>query len=218
MPALSEMPIDSAPTAEPADPKPGLIKRMYDWCMAQAHTPRALATMNVVSFAESSFFPIPPDPLLIALCYAEPKKWWRFAAWCTLSSVLGGILGYFLGVFFEPFVRQLLPMLGVSDPDGKFAMVQAFYNKWGFLALSAKSLTPIPFKIFTIASGVLHFNFGLFVAGATLGRAIRFFLVAGLIRLFGERVRPFIEKQLALVVTIFFLVIILGFVALKFLH
>jgi membrane protein YqaA with SNARE-associated domain len=109
-------------------------------------------------------------------------------------------------------------MLGVSDPEAKFAMVQAFYDKWGFLALSAKSLTPIPFKIFTIASGVLHYNFGLFVAGATLGRSIRFFLVAGLIRAFGERVRPFIEKQLALVVTIFFVVIVLGFVALKFLR
>jgi membrane protein YqaA with SNARE-associated domain len=213
------MPPESAPVAVPAaTPKPGLIKRLYDWCMAQAHTPRAVTVMNVVSFAESSFFPIPPDPLLIALCYANPKKWWRYAVWCTLSSVLGGMLGYYLGVQFEPFVRKLLPMLGVSDPDAKFAMVQAFYNKWGFLALSAKSLTPIPFKIFTIASGVLHYNFGLFVAGATLGRSIRFFLVAGLIRAFGERVRPFIEKQLALVVVIFFVVIVLGFVALNFLR
>jgi len=213
------MPPESAPLVEPAAvPKPGLIKRLYDWCMAQAHTPRAVTVMNVVSFAESSFFPIPPDPLLIALCYANPKKWWRYAVWCTISSVLGGMLGYYLGVQFEPLVRKLLPMLGVSDPDAKFAMVQAFYNKWGFLALSAKSLTPIPFKIFTIASGVLHYNFGLFVAGATLGRSIRFFLVAGLIRAFGERVRPFIEKQLALVVTIFFVAVVLGFVALKFLR
>ena len=209
------------PTDAPVDPrkeKPGLIKRLYDWCMAQAHTPRAVTTMNAVSFAESSFFPIPPDPLLIALCYANPAKWWRYAAWCTLYSVLGGILGYYLGLQFEPFVRKLLPMLGVTNPDAKFVMVQAFYDKWGFLALTAKSLTPIPFKIFTVASGVLHYNFPLFVAGATLGRAIRFFLVAGLIRLFGEKVRPFIEKQLALVVTIFFVVIVLGFVALRFLR
>jgi len=213
------MPPESAPVAVPAaTPKPGLIKRLYDWCMAQAHTPRAVTVMNVVSFAESSFFPIPPDPLLIALCYANPKKWWRYAVWCTISSVLGGMLGYYFGVQFEPLVRKILPMLGVSDPDAKFAMVQAFYNKWGFLALTAKSLTPIPFKIFTIASGVLHYNFGLFVAGATLGRSIRFFLVAGLIRAFGERVRPFIEKQLALVVTIFFVAVVLGFVALKFLR
>jgi membrane protein YqaA with SNARE-associated domain len=208
----------SSDSAAAAAPKPGFIKRMYDWCMAQAHTPRAVTTMNVVSFAESSFFPIPPDPLLIALCYANPQKWWRYAVWCTVSSVLGGMLGYYLGIQFEPFVRKLLPMLGVTDPDVKFAMVQAFYDKWGFLALSAKSLTPIPFKIFTIASGVLHYNFGLFVAGAALGRSIRFFLVAGLIRAFGERVRPFIEKQLALVVTVFFLAIVLGFVALKFLR
>ena len=213
------MPSESTPAPVAAVvPKPGLLKRLYDWCMAQAHTPRALTTMNAVSFAESSFFPIPPDPLLIALCYANPAKWWRYAAWCTLYSVLGGILGYYLGLQFEPFVRKLLPMLGVADPDAKFAMVQAFYDKWGFLALTAKSLTPIPFKIFTIASGVLHYNFAYFVAGAALGRAIRFFLVAGLIRAFGERVRPFIEKQLALVVTIFFVVIVLGFVALKFLR
>ena len=216
MRARSEMSSEIAPAAAPVARKRGWLQRMYDWCMAQAHTPRALATMNVVSFAESSFFPIPPDPLLIALCYAEPKKWWRFAAWCTVSSVLGGMLGYALGVYAEPLVHKLLPMLGISDPDAKFAMVQHFYDKWGFLALSAKSLTPIPFKVFTIASGVLHYNFALFIAGATLGRSIRFFLVAGLIRLFGERVRPFIEKQLAWLVLIFFVLIVLGFVALKY--
>lgn len=209
---------DSAPVAAPEAPRRGWIQRLYDWCMAQAHTPRALATMNVVSFAESSFFPIPPDPLLMALCYAEPKKWWRFAAWCTVSSVLGGILGYYIGVAAEPLARSLLSMLGISNLDAKFAMVQAFYDKWGFLALSVKSLTPIPFKVFTIASGILHYNFGLFIAGATIGRSIRFFLVAGLIRAFGERIRPFIEKQLPLLVTIFFVLIILGFVALKFLR
>src|SRR5450432_4159935 len=95
------------PTDVPVSPtakKPGLIKRLYDWCMAQAHTPRAVMTMNAVSFVESSFFPIPPDPLLIALCYANPAKWWRYAAWCTLYSVLGGMLGYYLGLQFEPFV------------------------------------------------------------------------------------------------------------------
>ncbi len=211
--------MDVTPTTPAAAAPPaGMMKRLYDWCMLQAHTRRGVMTMNIVSFAESSFFPIPPDPLLIALCYANPARWWRFALHCTLWSVLGGLLGYYLGVAFEPLVRKLLPYVGVKDVDAGIATVRFYYDKWGFLALTAKSLTPIPFKIFTIASGVLHFNLGLFIAGATLGRAIRFFLVAGLIRAFGERIRPFIERQLGLIIIVFFAVIVLGFVALKFLR
>ncbi len=215
---MTSEPSTTAPTPSADAPRPGAMKRLYLWCMEQAKTPRGLLTMNAVSFAESSFFPIPPDPLLIALCYANPARWWRYALHCTLWSVLGGLLGYALGVAFEPLVRKLLPYVGVANVDAGIATVKAFYDKWGFLALSVKSLTPVPFKIFTIASGVLHYHLGLFIAGATLGRSIRFFLVAGLICAFGERVRPFIERQLGLVITVFFLVVVLGFVALKFLH
>ncbi len=205
-------------TSTPPAKRPGLVRRTYDWTMVQAGTPRGLTTMNAVSFAESSFFPIPPDPLLIALCYARPERWWRYALHCTLWSVLGGMLGYGLGVFAEPFVRQMLGWLGIANVDEAFRTMKSFTDRWGFLALSVKSLTPIPFKVFTIGAGVFRFDFGLFVLGATLGRAVRFFLVAGLIRAFGERIRPFIEKQLTLVIVGFFVVVAAGFVALKLLR
>ena len=112
----------------------------------------------------------------------------------------------------------MLKAVGVSDVEGKFSIVQGFYDKWGFLALIVKSLTPIPFKVFTIASGALHFDLLKFVVGAALGRALRFFLVSGLIRAFGERVRPWVEERIEWIILVFFVVLIGGFVALKFLH
>ncbi len=214
---MSPHPTPSEAATPPAR-RPNLLRRLYQWTVRWADTRWATPALGAVSFAESSFFPIPPDPLLMANCYANPRRWWQQAAWCTLASVLGGLLGYWLGYAFRPAAVSLLGYVGVSDVEGKFAVVQGFYDKWGFLALIVKSLTPIPFKVFTIASGALHFDLGLFVLGATLGRALRFFLVAGLIRAFGERVRPWVEERIEWIIMIFFVVLVAGFVALKFIH
>lgn len=217
---------DPAPPTTPttavaaaAAPRPrNPLRSLYLWTVRWADTRWATPALAAVSFAESSFFPIPPDPLLMANCYARPRAWWQQAAWCTLASVLGGLLGYWLGYAFKPAAISLLRHVGVSDVEGKFAVVQGFYDRWGLLALIVKSLTPIPFKVFTIASGALHFDLLKFVVGATLGRALRFFLVAGLIRAFGERVRPWIERRIEVIILVFFVALIAGFVALKFLH
>jgi membrane protein YqaA with SNARE-associated domain len=215
---MENQPTLSTPVAADAPQPRNPLRRLYLWTVRWADTRWATPALVAVSFAESSFFPIPPDPLLMANCYAHPRRWWQQAAWCTLASVLGGLLGYWLGYEFRPAAESILRAVGVSDVAGKFAVVQGFYDKWGFLALVVKSLTPIPFKVFTIASGALHFDILKFILGAALGRALRFFLVAGLIRAFGERVRPWVEERIEWIIVVFFLILVAGFVALKFLH
>jgi membrane protein YqaA with SNARE-associated domain len=166
-----------------------------------------------VAFAEASCFPIPPDALLIPLALARPREAWRYAAICTVASVIGGALGYFIGyAVFDQFAQPLIRLYGYGD---RFAAFQALYAQYGLWVILIKGLTPIPYKIVTIASGAAHFNFWVFMAASIATRGMRFFLVAALLRLFGNPVRDFIERRLALVTGALAAGVIGGFLLLK---
>ncbi|NLY42291.1 MAG: DedA family protein [Desulfovibrionales bacterium] len=193
-----------------------MLRRMYAWTMHWAETPYALPALVALSFAESSFFPIPPDVLLIAICFSTPQRWARLALWCTVASVTGGMLGYALGWGLWDAVGQ--PLVHFYHGESVIETVQIWYQEYGFLGVFIAAVTPIPYKVFTIASGMMHFDLGLFFLASCLGRGLRFFLVAGLIRLFGSRIRPFLEKNFELAVSALVVLAVLGFAALKLIH
>lgn len=182
--------------------------------MRLAESPKALWALAAVSFAESSFFPIPPDPMLVPMVLAQRQKAWVFAAVCTVASVVGGIAGYFIGYGLEGVGRWLLSLY--AKPDS-MANLQAWYAEWGLWFILIKGLTPIPYKVVTIYSGLMGFDLKVFIAASVVTRGGRFFLVAGLLYYFGEPVREFIERRLTLVTTLFFVLVVGGFVALRYL-
>jgi len=192
-----------------------MLHRLYMRTLALAASPRAPWWLAIVSFAEASCFPIPPDALLIPMILARPDRAWRLAAVCTIGSVLGGALGYAIGYFvFDPLMRlPLAHVLFGSDPLGAF---QAWYARWGLAVILIKGLTPIPYKIVTIASGAAKFSFPAFMAASLVTRGARFFLVAALLRLFGTPVRDFIERRLTLVTSMLAAGIVGGFLVLRF--
>lgn len=182
--------------------------------MALAAKRGALWALAGVSFAESSVFPIPPDVLLIPMVLARPKAAWLVAAVCTAASVLGGLAGYAIGAyFFEAFGRDLLAFYGHLE---RFQSFQSRYNEWGAWIVAGAGLTPFPFKIITIASGVTRLDLALFVGASTLARGFRFFLEAGLLWYFGEPIRGFIERRLRWLVTAFFALLLGGFLLARF--
>jgi membrane protein YqaA with SNARE-associated domain len=191
-----------------------MLRRLYDWIMRLADSPRALPALFLVAFAESSFFPIPPDPMLVPMVLANRKKAWIFAGTCTLASVLGGILGYFIGYALEPLGRAILEFYG---QDGAMDDFHRRFAEWGLAIILIKGMTPIPYKVITIASGIAAFNLPVFIAASVATRGARFFLVAFLLYFYGEPVRGFIERRLTLVTTLFVLLVVGGFVALRYL-
>ncbi|MCJ8140858.1 YqaA family protein [Falsirhodobacter halotolerans] len=192
-----------------------MLRNIYDWTMRLASKRRADYALGAIAFAESSFFPIPPDALLVPMVLANRRKAARLAFLCTIMSVLGGILGYLIGRFlFEGLALPVLAFYGYTD---KFESFAAAYNDWGMWILVAGSLTPFPFKLVTIASGATGLNFTLFVVSSLLARGTRFFLVAGLIYAFGPSARDFIERRLALVFTAGLVALMGGFAVLTFL-
>jgi membrane protein YqaA with SNARE-associated domain len=191
-----------------------MLRRLYDWVMSLAASRHAPLGLFAISFAESSFFPIPPDVMLAPMVLAKPERAWRYAAICTLASVLGGILGYAIGFFLEQPAQQLLAMLGKPTA---LADAECWYARWGSWVIIAKGFTPIPFKLVTITSGLLHFNFPTFIAAATLTRAARFFLVALVVKKFGPTMLPIIEKRLALFAGILIALLVIGLTASHFL-
>src|SRR5208283_343050 len=168
-----------------------MLRRLYDRVLALAGSPRAGLWLAVVSFVESSFFPIPPDALLIPMVLARPDRAWRLAFVCTVASVAGGALGYLIG--YALFDVLAAPILRAYHYQDAFAAFQAKYAEWGLWVILIKGLTPIPYKIVTIASGAARFNFPLFMLASATTRGVRFFAVAGLLRRYGEPVRVFIE-------------------------
>jgi membrane protein YqaA with SNARE-associated domain len=193
-----------------------LIRALYDWTMRLAARPRATYALGAVSFAESSFFPIPPDALLLPMVLARPKKAWWLAFVCTAASVAGAVAGYFIGaLLFESVARPILALYGYGD---KFAEFAAMYNEWGAWIVLIGGLTPFPFKVVTIASGATGFNLLVFVLSAVVARGLRFFLVAGLLRWVGPPIRDFIERRLGLVFTLGVVLLIGGFAAIRFIH
>ena len=190
-----------------------MLRALYDRVLALAAHRRAPTYLAAVSFAESSVFPIPPDAMLIPMCIARPERAYRYAAVCTAASVLGGVLGYLIGLYlFEALAEPVLRAYGYADALARF---QGWYDRWGALVILIKGLTPIPYKIVTIASGAAHFSFAIFLAASVATRGARFFLLAFLLRRFGPPVRDFIERRLTLVTTGAAAGIVLGFVALR---
>ncbi|MCH6576353.1 MAG: DedA family protein [Proteobacteria bacterium] len=190
-----------------------MLQRMYDWAMGLAGHRRALPALGAISFIESSVFPIPPDVLLIPMVLAERDKAFRIATVCTLASVAGGLAGYGIGYFlFENVGRPLLEFYGHAD---SFARFQNQYNEWGAWIVAGAGLTPFPFKVITIASGVTKLDLFIFTAAAVFSRGLRFYAEAALLWYFGPPIRAFIEKNLGWLTTLFFAGLIGGFVAVK---
>lgn len=187
-----------------------MLRRLYDWVLLLAGGRNAYWALGVVSFVESSFFPIPPDVMLIPMVVANRKAWWRIALVCTLASVLGALLGYAIGaLLFETIGKWLLDFYHAS---AAFDRVVVWYDQWGWLGVLAGAVTPIPYKVLTIFSGSVGFALPVFVAVSVIGRGARFFLVAGLLYWFGEPIKAFIEKRLTLVFVAFVVLLVGGFV------
>jgi membrane protein YqaA with SNARE-associated domain len=188
-----------------------MLRKIYDWCIDAAERPYAIWILGAVSFMESSFLPVPPDIMLIPMSLARPDRAWRFAAVCTLTSVAGGVLGYLIGsALYDSVGLWLIRLYGYGDKVEAFREGYAHYGGWIILL---KGLTPIPYKLVTIASGFAGYNFGLFVLLSLLTRGARFFAEAFLLRRYGERARVMIEKRLGFWVTVGALVLIAGVVA-----
>ena len=193
--------------------RPGLLRRTYDLAMTWIQTPYGLWALFLIAFAESSFFPIPPDVFLIALCIAVPAKSFRYAAICAAGSVLGGAFGYLLGMLFMDSVGQaVLDFYGLAT---KYLTVQELYQQYDVWAVGTAGFTPLPYKLFTITAGAFDLNFPTFVLVSLLSRSARFFLVAALIWKFGGRVRYFLERYFNLLSILFMVLLIGGFVLVK---
>lgn len=188
-----------------------MIKRLYDWTMGWADHPRALWVLAFVSFIESSVFPIPPDVLMIPMILAAPRRAWLIAGVALVSSVLGGLLGYFIGAFaFETIGQPILASLGKGDAMEEF---NSRFNDLGFWAVLTAGVTPFPFKVITIMSGWTAMPLGTFIITSIIARGIRFFIVAGLLWKFGAPIRDFIERRLGLMFTLFIVILVGGFFA-----
>lgn len=189
-----------------------MLRRTYDWMMGLAGSRHAPKGLFAVSFAESSFFPIPPDVMLAPMCLARPDKAYVYAAVCTAASVLGGLLGYAIGYFLEPVGHWLLSLMGHADGQEAF---EAWFAEWGLWVILIKGLTPIPYKLVTITSGLAQFSLPVFIAASVVTRGARFFLVAFLLKQYGPPIRDFVEERLTLVTTVVAVVLIALVVILK---
>lgn len=192
-----------------------MIRRLYDWTLSLAHHPKALWALALVAFIESSVFPIPPDLLMIPMIIATPRRAFVIAGVATVASVLGGLLGYAIGMFaFEGIGQPILESLGKSDSMEDF---NARFNGVGFWAVLVAGLTPFPYKVITIMSGWTAMPLGTFLVTSIIARALRFFIIATLLWKFGEPIRDFIEKRLGLMFTLFCIVLVGGFLMVRYL-
>jgi membrane protein YqaA with SNARE-associated domain len=191
-----------------------MLRRLYDWTMAQAESPHALWVLAAVAFVESSVFPIPPDVLMIPMVLAAPRRAWLIAGIATVSSVAGGMAGYAIGYFaYEALGEPILTALGKADSMAAFG---TRFNDVGFWAVLAAGVTPFPYKVITIMSGFTAMPLVTFVVTSIVARALRFFLVAGLLAAFGVPVRAFIERRLGLMFTLFVILLAGGFYAIRY--
>jgi membrane protein YqaA with SNARE-associated domain len=192
-----------------------MIRRLYNWMMQAAGDERAPWVLAIVSFVESSFFPIPPDVMLIPMVLSRREKAWWYATIATVASVVGGLLGYAIGYFaYQAIGLPILEFYGKAHALDGFV---TFVHDYGFEAVVLKGMTPIPYKLVTIAAGVAHMDLLAFIGASIIARAMRFFLVAALLYWFGQPIREFIERRLTLVTTIFVVLLVGGFVAIKYL-
>lgn len=192
-----------------------MIRKLYDWTMSLAARPKALHALGAVSFAESSFFPIPPDVLMIPMVLAQRERAWLIAMVCTGASVAGGLFGYAIGFFlFESVGQAVISFYGLQQQVLDF---QDFYGRWGTSVVFVGGFTPLPYKLVTILSGAAAFDLWLFVAASAISRGLRFFIVAGLLRQFGPPIKAFIERWLNLLFALFVILLAGGFVAVTYL-
>ncbi len=190
-----------------------LVRRIYDEVIHLSAKQHALFWLAVISFVESSFFPIPPDIMLIPMILATPKQAWKIAGVCTVASVIGAYLGYIIGFyFFQLIAEPLLNFYGYLD---KFNEFKNLYNEYGAWIVFGAGITPFPYKIITIASGVVHLNLVVFTIASVIARGLRFFLIAWLLYAYGEKMRTFIEKNLGWLSILFLVLLIGGFALLK---
>lgn len=203
---------------EPKQRRRGPLRRLYDWVLHWADTPYGTPALAALSFAESSFFPIPPDVLLIALCLGNRERAFRFAFWCSIASVLGGMAGYAIGALLwegtglQQFFFDYVP----GFTHELFEQVQRHYQQWDFWIVFVAAFTPIPFKVITITAGVFGINFPMFLIASAVGRSARFYLVAYLLHRFGAPVQRVLDKHLGWITLAIALAGIGGFVALKY--
>ena len=190
-----------------------MLRRLYDWTMSLAAGPRAPVALGTVSFAESSFFPIPPDLLLIPMVIARRDRAFAYAALCMAASVVGGLLGYAIGAFL--FIQVAEPILAFYGYLDEFARFSEIFNAWGWWFVFFAGLTPFPYKVITIASGATGLDLVVFMIASVMSRGMRFFAVAGLLYLFGPPIRALIERRLGLVFTVFVVLLVGGFALIK---
>jgi membrane protein YqaA with SNARE-associated domain len=187
-----------------------MLRRLYNWCIAAADRPHASWLLGVVSFAESSFFPVPPDVMLIPMALARPDRAWFYATLCTVTSVAGGVLGYFIGAYlYDSVGLWLMQLYGYGD---KVEAFRAAYAEWGAWIILLKGMTPIPYKIVTIASGFADYPLLPFILLSFVARGMRFYLVAFLISRYGPRARVIIEERLGFWTTIGAIVVVGGII------
>ncbi len=195
-------------------------RRLYNWVVHFADTKHGERALFLLSFAESSFFPVPPDVLLAPLSLGAPKKWFRFAFSCSIASILGGILGYCIGMFLWSIIGQWaytnLGAIGLTEAN--FAKFSVWYDKYDFWIVFTCGFTPLPYKVCTISAGVAEINFAGFLIASAVSRSARFFIVAGLIGWKGEKIKPVIEKYFNWFSLAFVLLLIGGFFVIKWLH
>ncbi len=190
-----------------------MIRRLYDWVLSWAHKPHGAVALFVLSFAESSFFPIPPDVLQIALSLSRPKRSFYFALVSTIASVLGGIAGYAIGLYLmEAVGYNIVKLYGFAE---KFDYIQNLYRHYDAWAVAIAGFTPIPYKLFTITAGVFQIDFWVFVAASAVSRAARFFIVAALIFKYGNTVKSFIDRYFNILTISFTALLIAGFIVIK---
>ena len=191
-----------------------MIRRLYDWTISLAEHPRALWALALVAFVESSVFPIPPDILMIPMIVAAPTRAFLIAAVAVVASVLGGMLGYFIGWgLFDSIGSPILEFYGKADEVDIFA---DRYNEWGAWAVLIAGVTPFPYKVITILSGWTGLSFSVFVVSSVVARSLRFFLIALLLWKFGTPIRDFIERRLGLMFTLFLILLLGGFILVKY--
>ena len=193
-----------------------MTKKIYQWMIDAASGKNAMWALAVVAFIESSFFPIPPDIMLIPMIIATPKRAWKIALVATIASVIGGYFGYLIGFLgYDLIAKPLLNFYGYLE---KFEKFRQYYNDYGAWIVLGAGITPFPYKVITIASGVVGMNIWIFGLASVLARGLRFFIIAGLLRYFGAPIKKIIEKHFGLLSILFFILLIGGFLLIKFIH
>ncbi len=190
------------------------LRKLYDWVLGWAYSPYSVPALFLLAFSESSFFPVPPDVLLIPLGLSKPRKSFYYAAISSIGSIIGGAFGYLIGLFLMNSVG--IPILKAYGLMEKYQYVSALYNQYNALAVSVAGFTPLPYKLFTIAAGACRINFIVFIIASALSRSARFFLVSALVYAFGERARLFIDRYFNWLALAFGILLVGGFLVVKF--